>query len=303
MGNWRSPKLWITLASLAFIAVALVQQSAQLGQQSLDDQGWWWLVLGLGLTWLSILMNGVAWRVVLGWLGSVPEDLAVVPLFVRSNLLKYLPGGIWHLVERVRLLRPSMGGGPALAGVILDPLLIVAASVLMLLAGGWQNGLVLLAPIPALLLLPRWREPILQRLERSKAAQLQTAGDSPLAIEGSGRTGYPWFPFAAELIFVLCRFSGFLCCVQAFDVAQPLPLQWLAAFGLAYAVGLVVPGAPGGLGVFEATLLLRLGGDVAEAPLLAVVLSYRLISTLADLLAVGALRADRQLVDWFARKA
>ena len=86
-------------------------------------------------------------------------------------------------------------------------------------------------------------------------------------------------------------------------MAQPLPLQWLAAFGLAYAVGLVVPGAPGGLGVFEATLLLRLGGVVAEAPLLAVVLSYRLISTLADLLAVGALRADRQLVDWFARKA
>ena len=76
----------------------------------------------------------------------------------------------------------------------------------------------------------------------------------------------------------------------------------LAAFGLAYAVGLVVPGAPGGLGVFEATLLLRLGGAVAEAPLLAVVLSYRLISTLADVLAVGSFRADRQIVEWFARR-
>ena len=302
MGKWRSPKLWITLASLAFIGVALVQQSAQLRQQSLDSQGWWWLVLGLGLTWLSILMNGVAWRVVLGWLGSVPDDLAVVPLFVRSNLLKYLPGGIWHLVERVRSLRPSMGGGPALAGVILDPLLIVAASLLMLMAGGWQNGLVLLAPIPALLLLPRWREPILERLERSKATQLQTAGDCPLEGEGSGRMGYPWSPFAAEMMFVLCRFSGFYCCVQAFDLAQPVPSQWLAAFGLAYAVGLVVPGAPGGLGVFEATLLLRLGGAVAEAPLLAVVLSYRLISTLADVLAVGSFRADRQIVEWFARR-
>ena len=53
----------------------------------------------------------------------------------------------------------------------------------------------------------------------------------------------------------------------------------MAGFGLAYAVGLVVPGAPGGLGVFEATLLLRLSGSVAEAPLLAVVLSYRLVAT------------------------
>ncbi len=302
MGKWRSPKLWITLASLTLIGVALVQQSAQLRQQSLDSQGWWWLLLGLGLTWLSILINGLAWRVVLGWLGSVPEDLAVVPLFVRSNLLKYLPGGIWHLVERVRLLRPSMGGGPALAGVILDPLLIVAASGLMLMAGGWQNGLVLLAPIPALMLLPRWREPILQRLERSKAAQLQMAGDQPLEIEGSVRSGYPWSPLVAELTFVVCRFSGFFCCVQAFNLAQPAPSQWLAAFGLAYAVGLVVPGAPGGLGVFEATLLLRLGGGVAEAPLLAVVLSYRLISTLADVVAVGSFRADRSIAGWLARR-
>ena len=302
MGKWRSPKLWITLASLTLIGVALVQQSAQLRQQSLDSQGWWWLLLGLGLTWLSILINGLAWRVVLGWLGSVPEDLAVVPLFVRSNLLKYLPGGIWHLVERVRLLRPSMGGGPALAGVILDPLLIVAASCLMLMAGGWQNGLVLLAPIPALMLLPRWREPILQRLERSKAAQLQMAGDQPLEIEGSGRSGYPWSPLAAEITFVVCRFSGFFCCVQAFNLAQPAPSQWLAAFGLAYAVGLVVPGAPGGLGVFEATLLVRLGGGVSEAPLLAVVLSYRLISTLADVLAVGSFRADRSIAGWLARR-
>ena len=302
MGKWRSPKLWITLASLTLIGVALVQQSAQLRQQSLDSQGWWWLLLGLGLTWLSILINGLAWRVVLGWLGSVPEDLAVVPLFVRSNLLKYLPGGIWHLVERVRLLRPSMGGGPALAGVILDPLLIVAASGLMLMAGGWQNGLVLLAPIPALMLLPRWREPILQRLERSKAAQLQMAGDQPLEIEGSGRSGYPWSPLAAEITFVVCRFSGFFCCVQAFNLAQPAPSQWLAAFGLAYAIGLVVPGAPGGLGVFEATLLVRLGGGVSEAPLLAVVLSYRLISTLADVLAVGSFRADRSIAGWLARR-
>ena len=127
----RQPKLWITLASLIFIAVALAHQAGQLRQLSLVANGWWWLVLGLGLTWLSILINGLAWRDLLIWLRHPPQGVAVVPLFVRSNLLKYLPGGIWHLVERVRVLRPAIGGGPALAGVILDPLLIVAASVLV----------------------------------------------------------------------------------------------------------------------------------------------------------------------------
>ena len=177
--------------------------------------------------------------------------------------------------------------------MILDPLLIVAASVLVVVAGGWQQGLALLAPWPALLMIPRWREPLLRRLERSKAAQLQSAGSGPLKSEGSGRGGYPWRPLSLQLLFVLCRFAGFWCSVQAFGISSPAPFTWLSAFGLAYAVGLVVPGAPGGLGVFETTLLLRLGGAVPEAQLLAVVLSYRLLSTLADVAASTALVADR----------
>ena len=104
--------------------------------------------------------------------------------------------------------------------------------------------------------------------------------------------GYP-APLSLQLLFVLCRFAGFWCSVQAFGISSPAPFTWLSAFGLAYAVGLVVPGAPGGLGVFETTLLLRLGGAVPEAQLLAVVLSYRLLSTLADVAASTALVADR----------
>ena len=297
--SWlRKPSLWITLASLGFMAVALHQQSGQLMQQSLDGRGWAWLLLGMGLTWASILCNGLAWWVLVAWLGHPPDDVALVPLFVRSNLLKYLPGGMWHLLERVRVLRGSIGVGPALATVILDPLLIVVASLLLLPLGGWQGGLMLLAPLPALLMLPRWREPLLQRLERRKAEQLRSSADADLAEHalGSGRGDYPWAPLAAQLGFVFTRFAGFLCCVQAFQLQQPSLTVWLPAFALAYAVGLVVPGAPGGLGIFEATLLLRLGSTVPEAPLLAAVLSYRVISTLADVVAALAVAADSALL-------
>ena len=297
IGSLLKPKLWVTLASLAFIAVALVHQGEQLRQINLEPRGWWLLLLGLGVTWLSILVNGLAWRLLLDWLGQRPPGVALVPLFVRSNLFKYLPGGIWHLVERVRRLRPAIGAGPALAGVILDPLLIVAAASLLMLVGGWQHGLLLLAPIPSLLLLlPRLRESVLRRLERSKAVQLQAAGSGELPVDGSGRGGAPWLPLAAQVVFVLIRFAGFACCLAAFDLNTPAAGQWLAAFALAYAAGLVVPGAPGGLGVFEATLLLRLGVSVDEASLLAVVLSYRVISTLADLLAAAVLAADQALM-------
>ena len=291
----RQPKLWITLASLLFLAVAVVQQGDQLRDQSLDAAGWSWLVFGFGFSWLSILINGTAWSVLVDWLGQRPPDLALVPLFVRTNVLKYLPGGIWHLVDRVRVLRPSIGTGSALAAVLLDPLLIVAAAFLLLLPGGWQNGLVLLAPLPAVLMVRRWREPLLQRLERSKVAQLEQVGVTllPDADPGSRRHNYPWRPLAWQLIFVICRFAGLFCCVQAFRLEGATPGAWLASFALAYAIGLVVPGAPGGLGIFETTLLMRLGTAVPDAGLLAVVLSYRLVSTLADVVAAAALQADQ----------
>ena len=283
-------KHWITAASLGFIAVSLAQQSEQLRRIQLDAAAWGWLFLGFLLTGVSILVNGWAWLQVLLWLGHPPKDIAVVTLFVRSNLLKYLPGGIWHLVERVRVLRPRIGAGPALAGVILDPLLIVAAASLLLSFGGWQHGLLLVAPLPLLLLMvPRAREPILRRLERGKVRQLEEAGTGPLVLGDAARDGGPWRPLLIELVFVLVRFAGFACCLNAFGLFPPAAALWLAAFSMAYAVGLVVPGAPGGLGVFEATLLLRLGDGVAEAPLLAAVLSYRLISTAADGVLAGGM--------------
>ncbi|MFM8966531.1 MAG: lysylphosphatidylglycerol synthase domain-containing protein, partial [Vulcanococcus sp.] len=98
--------------------------------------------------------------------------------------------------------------------------------------------------------------------------------------------GFPGPPLLAELAFVLLRFGGFACCVQAFDLGFSLGWGgWLAGFAMAWTAGLVVPGAPGGLGVFEAVLLLRLTAVVPEAPLLAVAISYRLVTAAADLLA------------------
>ena len=101
---------------------------------------------------------------------------------------------------------------------------------------------------------------------------------------------------------MLLRFAGFYCCVWAFDLQGTVePATWLAGFALAWTVGLVVPGAPGGLGVFEAVLLLRLGVALPEAPLLAVALSYRLMVTLAEVLAAGLVAADERLALWLQR--
>ena len=302
----RSPRLWITLASAGFLLAALVAHGRQLLQLSLDGQGWCWLLLGVGLSLLSLVANAAAWGVVLHWLGHPPRWGAAMVLFMASNLRKYLPGGVWHLLARVRALKADptadspveqapLRTPQALVAVLLDPLLAAVAALALVPFGGWQAGLGLLCLLPLLVLLPRWLNPLMQRLEQQRARQLADRGLLADALEElpPAFPGYPWPPLLAELGFVLLRFAGFSCCVQAFDLSFSIGWGgWLAGFALAWTAGLVVPAAPGGLGVFEAVLLLRLSAVVPEAPLLAVVISYRLVSTVADLLGALTARAD-----------
>ncbi|MFZ9752282.1 MAG: lysylphosphatidylglycerol synthase domain-containing protein [Cyanobium sp.] len=303
-GGLRS---WITLVSLGFLLAALTSHGRQLLQLGLDGQGWLWLLIGLGLCLLSVVVNGVAWSVLLRWLGQRPQGVEAVAHYMVTNLRKFLPGGIWHLTARLQDLRRGQAGLPApldgasaLLAVVLEPVLAASAALALAAVGGWQGGLGLLGLLPLALLLPRWLSPLLGQLERRKAKELQrqdpmAAADGPAidlaTVAAPTLPGYPWQPLLAEAAFVLLRFAGFACCVWAFDLQLALGWPvWLAGFAQAWTAGLVVPGAPGGLGVFEAVLLLRLGGLVPAPQLLAVALSYRLLTTAGDLLA--ALLAD-----------
>ncbi|MEB3316560.1 MAG: UPF0104 family protein [Cyanobacteriota bacterium] len=346
---------------------ALLSHGRQMRQYNLDAQGWLWLLLGVGCCLLSLVVSGLAWVVILRWLGLRPRSTPVVSLYILSNLRKFLPGGIWHLASRVQALRQpnaalgaSASTGTALLAVLIEPLLAATAALALVSLGGWQNGLGLLTLAPLALLAPRWLNPLLLRLERSKASRLglsapdnraettadpdapavdaptaaaapavddppveshavdshavgspaaesatvdavavappPPAGDAATTLRAGQVKAYPWLPLLAQMAFVLLRFAGLACCVWAFDLQQTLPwLSWLSAFALAWTLGLVVPGAPGGLGVFEAALLLRLSGTLPEPAVLAVALSYRLVVTIADLLAAALVGLDERM--------
>jgi uncharacterized membrane protein YbhN (UPF0104 family) len=299
--------LWVTLLSLGFLLAALLGHGRAMLQLSLDPQGWSWLVLAVGISVLSLLANGLGLGVVLRWLGLRPHWAELVQLYLATNLRKYLPGGIWHLTTRVQCLRSANGVlqtpaplGLALVGVLLDPLVAAVAALGLITLAGWQGGLALAGVLPLLLLWPRWLTPLLRRLELRQARRLQLDGEldpqgqdllPPSLSQALG--GYPLVPLLTQLAFVLLRFGGFACCVLAFDLQSSVGWPvWLAGFALAWTAGLLVPGAPGGLGVFEAALLLRLGSAIPEAPLLAIALSYRLVVTLADLLAAALVQLD-----------
>ncbi|MEO0539487.1 MAG: hypothetical protein AAFZ80_01335, partial [Cyanobacteria bacterium P01_A01_bin.105] len=104
---------------------------------------------------------------------------------------------------------------------------------------------------------------------------------------------YPLKPLVGELGFIFLRGVGFalvLGALQPIRWGQLLPI--LGAFSAAWLLGLVIPGAPGGLGVFEAVAVALLQFQLPTGQVLLGVLGYRLVSTLAEATGAGLIWLD-----------
>ncbi len=287
-------RLWTTLLCLFFLAYSIFQNSESISSIALSKLSLIWLICAVFITWLSLIINALAWKIFISWLQYEPLGVDLVSLFLSSNILKYLPGGIWHFIERIRVLKIHLGTRKSVEIVLLEPFLMVSAALLLVLLGGWQRGFALFCILPAICFVEPLRGPLLNQLARLKAGKLVEASSTKEIGDISDyeltRGGYPYKALITEICFVIFRFFGFWLCLKAFGIELSIPLfNWIAAFSLAWTIGLVIPAAPGGLGVFEACLLIKLGASVPEAPLIASLLFYRVVSTLSDLLAaIGA---------------
>ncbi|MGD1852328.1 MAG: UPF0104 family protein, partial [Cyanophyceae cyanobacterium] len=197
----------------------------------------------------------------------------------------------WHFYGRIRAAHQwGMPWAGAAAPVILEPLLMAAAALLLGTVAAPQGNWWVQGAIAAAVLIgvhPKFLNPLLKKLGRSKLkSSASTDSDKtsvPPQLTTAGMKRYPTLPFLGEGGFLLLRGAGFLCVVAAFDANALIHWpQLLSGFGLSWLVGLVVPGAPGGVGVFEATALGLLGKLVSPGALLAGVACYRLVSVIAE---------------------
>lgn len=266
-------------------------QSWQEVQQLSWQPGWlgWWLAAGL-VTTGAHLWAGWLWGRSLGFLGYPVPSRWAVPLYVQTNLAKYVPGNVWHFYGRVRAAQArQIPTGVVLVSIALEALLLAAAALLVGVYR-WPGG-----PGPALALAavllgihPWWVNRLLHVLGRQKAF----GGPLPPLRR------YPLLLLLGHLVFLGLRGLGFGCVLGSWT---PVPWsQWpvlAGAFGLAWLLGFIVPLAPGGLGVFEATLTASLEGILPTATVLAAAVSYRLVSVLAEISAalVGGVWGRRDL--------
>ncbi len=285
-------KFLITLICFVFIGTSIYGNFESLSNQEIATEDILWLLLGVLFSVLSIIINAYAWKFLINNIGCNTNKINIVKLFLSTNIYKYFPGGIWHFVYRYNTLRLEFSTEKSIESILLEPLLMLVAASIFIPFGGFNIFVFFICWSSVLLFLPAFRGFIIKRLRAKKATLFinnKHIEDSDLTQSNpsiSRRMFYPYKPLFVEIIFILFRFLGFSCCINAFSIGSLISQgELISSFSLAWIIGLIVPAAPGGLGVFESVILVNLGSHLPEAPLLASLLCYRLVSTISDILA------------------
>ncbi|HEY9611071.1 YbhN family protein [Allocoleopsis sp.] len=283
---------WVILGgTLFFLAKAFKEHWQEVALIQINAAGWTMLFVAFSITLLAHILAGLVWSWILRSFKQPIQYRWVLLVYLKTNVAKYLPGNVWHYYGRIWAVTKAGGSlSAATISVLLEPLLMAAAALLIALTGSqldWLDmqgdtrilGLQILGLAGILLAVhPKILNPVLQLLRRFKGKATDT--------EAFQLDRYPFVPLLGELGFVGLRGAGFLVTFFTLSTVNPnqIPLL-LTAFSLAWVLGLVIP-TPGGLGVFETTVLGLLNPYFSTGVILSVVALFRLMSILAEV--VGA---------------
>ncbi|ACB00229.1 MULTISPECIES: hypothetical protein [Cyanophyceae] len=281
--------------TLFFLLATLRNHWQEVAQIRLDRRGWLLVGASILVTTSSHIWSALVWGRILT-LFRVPLGYGeAIALYLRTNMAKYLPGNIWHFYGRMtRIVAVGSPWGVASLAVLLEPLLLAAAAAIAMVLG-LGLSLAQLEQLPLLKLLvplgligvlggihPYFFNPVIQKVSRGK-----TQDHDPVQLNI-----YPWQPLLGELVFIGLRGTGFLLTWWAIAPlsASQIP-QLLGVFSGAWLAGFIIPGAPGGLGVFEVVALALLetvgNTNVGVGSLLTIVALMRGVSILAEILPLG----------------
>jgi len=97
---------------------------------------------------LSIYLNAYAWKYIVQWFGKEFKSNNLVSFYILTNILKYVPGGVWHFVERFYFLKKISNTQIALYSTLIEPYFMLSGSFLLASLG------LIFSPLYFLLIFP-----------------------------------------------------------------------------------------------------------------------------------------------------
>ena len=251
----------------------------------------------------AVYAMGLGFICILSFLSRRKLSLAEpLELYTKANLCKYLPGNVMHFIARnLYAQKIGMSQGQMALGSLLEIgfaaavacilCLLLARELFFVLAGEyirWQlyliAGLVLLLAAGIALWFLAKTKRLAKWIEEIKEYKLTPMLFVKLSLKLTGLMAY-FHLFAGLLFFILLQ--------QVAPEAEVSLTRVLPAYIIAWLLGYITPGAPGGMGVKEAILTLLLGDVYGRGVVLIAALLFRLTTVIADVLAFGFVFAYR----------
>tara|TARA_B100001115_G_scaffold88777_1_gene65343 strand:- start:280 stop:1188 length:909 start_codon:yes stop_codon:yes gene_type:complete len=238
---------------------------------------------------LSICLNGLAWKNIIIWFGQSLKNNNLISFYILTNSLKYVPGGVWHFVERFTFLKGKLNEKLAFYVNIIEPYFMLSASLLLTSLGVIYNPFFLLFLLPSIFLHRDLIYIIIIKLQsfKNKSIRLfkinytKKQFDEKIKIKSI----FPLKILSIEILFILFKFFGFIFCFYIFNDLSNIDYIFIfTIFCLSWSIGLIVPAAPGGIGVFESCFLFLMGDDYSQSSLIMSLIIFRFVSSSADLL-------------------
>ena len=236
-------------------------------------------------------------RILSGVSGQVLARRRTIGRHATSQIAKYLPGNVWHMVGRHVGLADAtgvqghgnggadgQGRGPGGGGIthralgaalLVEVMLLLAGAALISAVGGWAMGGQALAV--AGVLVPGQ---VLALVALASAGALLAGAWVVAGQSCAGRTGIILSGLALTTLFFAGQ--GMVLYALFLLTTGEAGAMLLAAAAIAWTVGFLMPGAPAGLGPREAVLLTLAGPMLGEAPALVAIVLFRVVTTLGD---------------------
>ncbi len=267
----------------------------------------------LGIVLAAILwacgapLLALAWNEMLVGLGVKRSRRELFGIVGITQFAKYVPGNVAQYIGRVGMsLARGIPARPLAVTLILETLLVIAAAVVVGVGAGALSEVGLqsvrnhagqLALISAVLVLASVGLLVLRRLApallRRFAPRYAPALDGMLLPPQTSLVR----AFALYCGMYVVMGIGLILLAQLLLPGSPRE-YWLliAVFALAWVVGFMTPGAPGGLGVREGLMLLMLAPVFTAASTGVLVIALRIATTLGDviILAAGSLALPKR---------
>lgn len=249
---------------------------------------WAPFVLTVFLFAIGPLVGGVSFWVLLRDLAPGARLGPSLWVWERSFAARYIPSGALtvavRLVERERL---GATRGQMLSATGFEQLVAVAGAAAVSLAAfsvsGRRPPVVTLVVLLVVLVLAGAARPVAGWWERRRSSALAVVG-TPALVGALALCVFGWLVAGlAAWVFVEGLTSG----------PAPAFAYLLGAYTFAWLVGFVVPFAPSGLGVREATLVALLAPVLGAGPATALTVGLRLANVAGDFVAIGLVEGAR----------